>query len=243
MCGRARLPTDYSQIKIQLRLSDFAPAPNLRPSWNVAPTDDMFCVVCDAETGGRFGRIMRWGLIPAWSRDGKLKFPTFNARSETVASTPAFREAWRAGRRCLVVTDGFYEWRKGDRQPFAIACTKGKLTVLAGLWEDWRSPKGETIRTCTVLTTDANALLAPLHDRMPVILAEKDWPQWLGEVPAAEEELRGLLKPFSSEEMQLWPVDRRVGSVKNNDPSLAEPIVLQDPAPQLDLDLVAQRRG
>jgi putative SOS response-associated peptidase YedK len=169
---------------------------------------------------------MRWGLIPAWSRDGKLKFPTFNARSETIATTPSFRDAWREGRRCLVVTDGFYEWRKGDRQPFAIACTRGKLTVLAGLFENWHSPAGETIRTCTVLTTEANALLSPLHDRMPVVLAEKDWPVWLGEEPAGEADLRMLLRPFPSGEMELWPVDRKVGNVRNNDASLSAPIIL-----------------
>jgi putative SOS response-associated peptidase YedK len=122
------------------------------------------------------------------------------------------------------VTDGFYEWRKGDKQPFAIACTRGRLTVLAGLFENWRSPAGETIRTCTVLTTEANALLSPLHDRMPVVLAEKDWPLWLGEAPATEAELRALLRPFPPQEMELWPVDRKVGNVRNNDASLSVPI-------------------
>jgi putative SOS response-associated peptidase YedK len=230
MCGRARLPTDYSQIKIQLRLSDLAPAPNLRPSWNIAPTDDMLCVVHDAESGGRFPQIMRWGLIPSWSKDGKMKVPTFNAKAETVDRLASFREAWRQGRRCLVVTDGFYEWRRGDKQPFAIACTKNRLTVMAGLFETWRSPGGERIKTCTVITTDANALLASLHDRMPVLLDEKDWPLWLGEQPASEEQLKALLRPFPSEQMELWPVDRRVGSVKNNDAALAEPIALSAPA-------------
>jgi putative SOS response-associated peptidase YedK len=226
MCARARLPNDYSEISIQLRLSALAPAPNLRPSWNIAPTDDVLCVVRDPETGGRFARIMRWGLIPSWSKDGKMKFPTFNARSETVDTIASFRDAWKAGRRCLVVTDGFYEWRKGDRQPFAIACAKGRLTVLAGLWEQWRSASGETIRTCTVLTVAANPLLLPLHDRMPVILAEEDWPAWLGEGPSTQDALKMLLKPFPSEHMMLWPVDRRVGNVKNNDPSLAQPVTL-----------------
>ena len=101
MCGRAKLPTDYSEIKIRLRLSDAAPAPNLRPSWNIAPTDDMFCVLRDPQSGGRFPHIMRWGLIPSWSRDGKMKYPTFNAKSETVAQVASFRDAWRLGADAL----------------------------------------------------------------------------------------------------------------------------------------------
>ena len=158
MCGRARLPNDYSEIKIELRLSDLAPAPNWRPSWNIAPTQDMLVVVRVAETGARTPQIMHWGLIPSWSKEGKLKYPTFNAKAETVDTLASFRGAWKAGRRCLVVTDGFYEWRKGDKQPFAIARAKGKLTIIAGLRETWRSPAGETIKSCTVITTDSNTL-------------------------------------------------------------------------------------
>jgi len=100
---------------------------------------------------------MKWGVIPFWSKDGKMKLPTFNAKAETVTKLPTFKNAWEAGRRCLVVTDGFYEWRKGDKQPFAIACADG-LTVMAGLWEKWKSPEGEKINSCTVITTAANEL-------------------------------------------------------------------------------------
>jgi putative SOS response-associated peptidase YedK len=220
MCGRARLPNDYSEIKITLKLSTLFAAPNLKPSWNIAPTDDMLCVVRDLKSGGRKPVKMRWGLIPAWSKEAKLKFPTFNARAEGITATPAFRDAWRAGRRCLVITDGFYEWRKTDKQPFAIACVTGALTVMAGLWEAWTSPDGEVITSCTVITTAANALLAPIHDRMPVVLAEADWPAWLGEQPATETELLGLLKPFAADAMRLWPIDKRVGNVRNNDADL-----------------------
>jgi putative SOS response-associated peptidase YedK len=224
MCGRARLASDYSEIRIQLRLSDFAPAPNWRPSWNIVPTQDMMAVVRDPETGGRFPRVMRWGLIPSWSKDAKPRYATFNARAETVARAPAFRGAWKAGRRCLVVTDGFYEWRRGDKQPFAIGRADGKLTVLAGLWEVWRSPEGETIPSCTVITTDANELMQPLHDRMPVILAEEAWPMWIGEAPAEARELADLLAPYPLDDLVAWPVDRRVGNVRNNDAALVEPI-------------------
>jgi putative SOS response-associated peptidase YedK len=185
----------------------------------------MFTVVRGEDGGaGRVPRVMRWGLIPSWAKDETLKFPTFNARAEAVDTTASFRGAWRAGRRCLVVTDGFYEWRKGDRQPFLVADAGGRLTVLAGLWETWRSPAGETIRSCTVITMVANDLLARLHDRMPVVLAEADWPVWLGEAPATEEELKGLLTPCPPGALTMWPVDRRVGDVRNDDPGLGEPV-------------------
>src|ERR1700760_4377209 len=121
MCGRARLPNDYSEIKIRLRLGNYA-APNLRPSWNLAPTQDMLCVVRDPDTGARKPVKMHWGLIPRWAKEPKMTYPTFNAKANTVHEKATFRDAWKKGRRCLVVTDGFYEWRKGDKQPFAIAC-------------------------------------------------------------------------------------------------------------------------
>jgi len=229
MCGRAKLPQDYSTIKNQLGLSDNAPAPNIRPSWNIPPTQDMLCVRRHPKTGERVATLMRWGLIPEWAKSERLEYPTFNARAETIDAKPTFRGAWKAGRRCLVVTDGFYEWRKGDKQPFAIARANKKLTIMAGLWEIWRSPAGETIRSCTIITTVANALLAPIHHRMPVILAKSDWPAWLGEAPAevpvAGAELKALLKPYPAEDMTLWPVDKRIGNVKNDDPSLAEALV------------------
>jgi putative SOS response-associated peptidase YedK len=117
MCGRARLATDYSEIKIRLRFGSNSPAPNLEPSWNIPPTGRML-VATYMQGGERISETMHWGLIPAWSKDGKVKFPTFNARAETVDTLNTFRDAWRKGRRCLVVTDGFYEWRKSDKQPF-----------------------------------------------------------------------------------------------------------------------------
>ena len=222
MCGRARLAMDYAEIKIQLRLSDLAPAPNLRPSRNIAPTQDLLIVIHGAE--GRMPQLARWGLIPSWAKDSKLKLSTFNARAETVAAAHTFRGAWRAGRRCLVVTDGFYEWRRSDRQPFLVVDSRGRLTILAGLWEVWRSPTGEQVRSCTILTTAADALMAPLHDRMPVVLAEADWPVWLGEVDAPAERLAALMAPGPSDALAMRPVDRRVGNPRYDDPSLDAPV-------------------
>jgi putative SOS response-associated peptidase YedK len=124
------------------------------------------------------------------------------------------------------VTDGFYEWRKkGDKQPFAIARANDQLTVMAGLWEEWKSSYGETIKSCVVITTEANELIEPLHDRMPVILAEEDSPAWLGEVPAADAQLKALLKPLPADRMKLWPVDRAVGNWRNNGPQLIESLI------------------
>lgn len=219
MCGRARLATDYAEIKIRLKIPDDSPAPNVRPSWNIAPTQDVLAVIA---APARIARTMRWGLVPSWSKDGKPKIPAFNARSETIATTALFRGAWRAGRRCLVVTDGFYEWRKSDKQPFAIAAADGGLTVMAGIWEAWRSAEGETVTSCAVLTTAADAMMAPLHDRMPVILDEADWPAWLGEggAPGAD----SLIKARAARPLVAWAVDRRVGSVRNNDGDLVAPL-------------------
>jgi putative SOS response-associated peptidase YedK len=224
MCGRVRLPNDYSEIKIRLRFDDLAPAPNLRASWNIAPTQDLLTAIRDSASGARVPALMRWGLVPSWAKDVKIGLSTFNARADTIAAKPAFRGAWRAGRRCLVVTDGFYEWRKGDKQPFAIARADAPFTVMAGLWEEWKSPAGERIRSCTIITTESNELLAPLHDRMPVILAEQDWPPWLGETSAGEAELKALLRPYPSERMKLWPVGRAVGNWRNDGPHLADPV-------------------
>ena len=140
------------------------------------------------------------GLLPHWAKDEKLSYSTFNARAEEFTTKPAFKDAWKWGQRCLVVTDGFYEWKKLDakgkqKQPYAIAITDDAPMVMAGLWAKWKDPKsGAAVQSCTILTCGPNALMAELHDRMPVILAEKDWPQWLGEVPASEEELLALLK-------------------------------------------------
>ena len=224
MCGRVRLYNDYSEIKIQVGFDQDTAAPNLPRSWNVATTDPMLVCVLDHETRKRKPEQMRWGLIPSWAKDINIGFSTFNARAKGIESKAAFRGAWRLGQRCLVITDGYYDWRKGDKQPFAIARANDKMTVMAGLWDVWKSRGGETVKSCTIITTDANDLLRPLHDRMPVILAEEDWPKWLGEVEASEAELKALLKPYHAEKMKLWPVGKRVGNVRNNGPELIVPV-------------------
>jgi putative SOS response-associated peptidase YedK len=228
MCGRARLSSDVSEIKIAFGIPPERPSPNFPPSWNVAPTDPLPIVRFDANEKQRSLEIMRWGLIPYWAKDIKIGFSTINARAEEVDTKPAFREAFRQ-RRCLVPLDSFYEWKKtpAGKQPYAIGLKGGGLMGMAGLWETWRSKDGERIRSFTIVTTMPNELCAELHNRMPVVLKPETWPAWLGEQPATVKDLKAMLAPYPSNDMIAWPVSARVGSVKNNDPSLIEAITLQ----------------
>jgi putative SOS response-associated peptidase YedK len=207
MCGRVRLASDYSEIKIRLRFTPDALAPNFEPDWNLPPTMPML-VAMRSEDGQRIARMMKWGLIPSWAKDDKLAYSTFNARSEEFTSKPAFRDAWKRAQRCLVITDGFYEWKKLDakgkeKHPYAVAMASGELMIKAGLWSKWKNPaSGEEILSCTILTCAPNNAMAEIHDRMPCILDEADWPKWLGEEPANEQELLALLRPCPDERLK-----------------------------------------
>jgi putative SOS response-associated peptidase YedK len=227
MCGRAKLEGDVSELKILFRIPPDRPAPNYAPSWNVAPTDSLPIVRFDDKAGERSLDLMRWGLIPYWARDLKTGFSTINAMAETVDSKPVFREAFKR-RRCLVPVDNFYEWQvvgPKEKQPYAIALASRSIMALAGLWETWRSPSNETVRSFTIVTTTPNELCAPIHNRMPVILAPETWPVWLGEEAAEPAELKALLRPYPSPEgMTAWRVGKAVGNVRNNDPSLIEAV-------------------
>jgi putative SOS response-associated peptidase YedK len=227
MCGRARLSSDVSEIKLVFSIPPERPPPNFAASWNVAPTDSLPVVRYDARAGERSLDVMRWGLVPFWANDIKVGFSNINAKAEGVDTRPAFREAFQR-RRCLVPLDNFYEWKKlgKERQPYAVALADRRLMAMAGLWESWRSPAGERLLSFAIVTTAANELLAPVHDRMPVILGPENWPLWLGEAPASPARLKALLVPYPPDDMVIWPVDGRVGNVKNNDPSLIEPIAL-----------------
>ena len=207
-------------------MSLLQPCPGELPpfAW-LAPTDSLPIVHYDSKAGERSLDLMRWGLVPFWAKDIKVGFANINAKAEGIDTRPAFREAFQR-RRCLVPLDSFYEWQKlgKERQPYAVALADGRLMAMAGLWESWRAPGGERLRSFAIVTTAANDLLAPVHDRMPVILSPQSWPLWLGERLADPEQLKALLVPYPAEEMVIWPVDRRVGNVKNNDPALVEPV-------------------
>jgi putative SOS response-associated peptidase YedK len=228
MCGRVWLSSDYSEIKIRLMFDPAAPAPNYERDWNKPPTAPML-VAIRSEEGKRIPKMMRWGFLPHWAKDEKISYSTFNARSEDFTTKPAFKDAWKRGQRCLVVTDGFYEWKKGiavkEKQPYAVAMADDGVMVMAGLWSRWKDPKsGNEVLSCTILTCAPNDVMAELHDRTPVILVESDWARWLGEEPATDDELLALLKPCPDDALKIWPVGKAVGNIKNTGTQLAMPI-------------------
>ena len=216
MCGR------YAQFRsieaVRAFFGTSGPPPNHPPSWNVAPTQTAPVVRRHPETSERRLDLLRWGLLPGWVRDPKGTRQPINARAETVSRSPMFRKAF-AERRCLVPADAFYEWKAepGGKQPFAIARRDGEMLAFAGLWEHWRGEGDEVVRSFAILTTEANAPMRRVHDRMPVILAPADWSAWLeGPDPG------GLLRPAPDEVLRLWPVSRAVNAPRNNGPDLLE---------------------
>ncbi len=237
MCGRYGRRGDKQRIAEwmhthHVNVFDEFDETNLAPSFNVAPQTFQPVVRVSPETGERELIAMRWGLVPFWSKDGKASFSTINAKSETIASSPAFREAWKS-RRCLVPADWFYEWHKVDektKQPFAIAMKDHSMFAFAGLWETWKDKAtGQKLRTYTILTTDPNELMQPIHNRMPVIVAPKDYDRWMTAIDPAHLPVE-LLRQYPAEEMKAWKVDRAVGNTRNNDPTLIEPLKSEEPA-------------
>jgi len=196
------------------------------PSYNIAPQSFQPVVRLDPESGERELTVMRWGLIPFWAKDSKMAFNTINAKAETITTSSVYREAAKH-RRCLVPADWFYEWKKLDertKQPYAIGMKDDGLFAFAGLWDSWKDKAtGEELQTYTILTTDPNELLKPIHSRMPVIVARKDYERWMA--PAEPSHLPvDLLRPYPAEEMKTWKVSRAVGNVRNNNPTLIAPV-------------------
>jgi putative SOS response-associated peptidase YedK len=228
MCGRYGRRADKQQIAEWMQTHDTNVFDDsyLAPSYNIAPQSMQPVVRLDNETGQRELTIMRWGLIPFWSKDAKIGYSTINAKSETVTTSPVFREAMKR-RRCLVPAEWLYEWQKTDaktKQPYAIGLRDGSLFAFAGLWETWKDKAtGQALETYTILTTDPNELIKPIHNRMPVILSPKDYQRWLE--PGEPTHLPiDLLRPYPAGEMKAWKVSSTVGNVRNNEPGLIEPI-------------------
>ena len=218
MCGRYASFLPAEALRAMFHTEN--PTPNWEPTWNMAPTRDAPVVRLHPETRARHLDLLRWGLVPHWAKDPKSVRQPINARAETAATSPMFRDAL-VRRRCLVPADVFYEWQATaeGKQPFAIARTDGHPMVFAGLWEGWRGADGTVMRTFTIVTTSANATLRPLHERMPVVLEPSDWPAWLGET---ETDPTALLRS-SAAEFRVWRVGKAVNNVRNDSAALLEP--------------------
>jgi putative SOS response-associated peptidase YedK len=225
MCGRFGLLHTWDEMFESYSL--ISPPLNLPPRFNIAPTQAIVAVTASGTADGNAATLFQWGLLPSWAKDVSIGAKMINARAETVAEKPAFRAAYRR-RRCLIPASGFYEWQKqdgGPKQPFWIAAADGGLLTFAGLWENWLSPEGDELQTCTIITTAANDSLAAIHARMPVILAAADFDAWLDvgdetDTSAAD----ALLRSAPDEVTTAWPVSTRVNNVRNDDARLVEPV-------------------
>ncbi|WP_029006034.1 SOS response-associated peptidase [Azorhizobium doebereinerae] len=236
MCGRfaqSQAPSAYGAF---YSLHPQVGMPNAPARFNVAPTQDALVIRFNPQSLKAELSLLRWGLVPSWAKDTSRAASLINARSEGIADKPSFKAAWEKPRRCVVPADAFYEWRRADggRQPFAIALKSGAPMGFAGLWEGWKDPaSGEWLRTFTILTCAANPLLAPLHDRMPVILDGADMERWL-----TARDPRDLLRAYPAEQMALWPVSTRVNAVRNEGADLLAPQAVAEPPPEAQASLL-----
>ena len=226
MCGRFTLVLEPEAVQNEFQLGKIPE--DMGPRFNIAPSQSI-AVVTDPET--RNVELFRWGLIPSWAKDPAIGNRMINARAETLTEKPTFRTAF-ARRRCLVLADGFYEWQQPEGKnkgksgvrsiPYLFRLASGKPFAFAGLWDTWKSPEGQSISTCTIITTAANEEIQPVHDRMPVILDKDHLWKWL--TPQASiEELNGLLVPYPAQEMASYPVSLLVNNPGNDTPELVEP--------------------
>ncbi len=228
MCGRfARKST--RKVLADWFGADLEEMPWFEPTFNAGPQSIQPVVRLSREGGAREFALLRWGLVPSWSKDGNAGYAMINARAEEVASKPAYREALKR-RRCLVPADAFYEWQRRDaktKQPFALGMRGGEPFALAALWERWKPQEGQPLETFTILTTDPNEVMEPIHDRMPVIVERQDYQRWI-EPGDPERPPIDLLRPYAAEKMDAWPVSERVGNVRIDAPDLLQKV---DPPP------------
>lgn len=219
MCGRYTLTADASAIQLAFNLDPVSD--QLQPRYNIAPSQ---AVPIITNANSKELTFVKWGLVPSWAKDPSIGYKMINARSETAAEKPSFRSAFKR-RRCLIPADGFFEWSKQGKKkvPMYIHLADNEVFAFAGLWETWQSPDGSELQTCTILTSEPNDLIKPLHHRMAVILEKSDYETWLDpdEVPA--DVLMPLMKPYPQEFMRVYEVSTLVNSPKNDEPSVIDP--------------------
>ncbi len=222
MCGRFTLTVDPSELQ-QFEQYRFPARAKFTPRFNIAPTQPVLAIPNDEKFKADF---FVWGLIPMWAKDPSIGSRMINARGETVAEKPSFRGSLKY-KRCLILADGFYEWKategKKTKTPFFIHMKDRQPFAFAGLWDSWNSPDGSHIRSCTIITTEPNDLMAMIHDRMPVILHPRDYAKWLDPSPQTPDQLLPLLKPFAADKMDAYPVSTLVNKPQNDAPELVVP--------------------
>ncbi len=218
MCGRFAQRSDPKRLAKEFKVSE---VPDIEARYNIAPTQDILAV--RESEGGREMTFLKWGLIPSWAKDASIGARLINARSETVEEKPSFRQAFKQ-RRCIIPADGFYEWQRtgGKKQPFFFQMRDELPFGFAGLWERWEGQGREAINSCTILTTEANEVLRPVHDRMPVILHPDDYEVWLGADARELELVKEVLRPYPAEEMIGYPVSSSINSPRNQGAELVE---------------------
>jgi putative SOS response-associated peptidase YedK len=231
VCGRFTLKSPPDDLASAFGLDE---VPELETRYNIAPTQDVAVVRRDPRHEGRTLAMLRWGLIPPWAKNPSVGNRLINARAESAADRPSFREAFRF-RRALVVADGFYEWKRvgARKQPIHIGLRDRRPFGFAGLWERWRAPDGGTVESCTILTTEPNDLVRPIHDRMPVILPARHHDLWLDPEVVDAGGLVPLLGPYPAGEMTAHPVATLVNSPDNEGPDLIDPVPPLEEAPRL----------
>lgn len=218
MCGRFTLTVDIEDLQEAFPGVDFSFY--LKPSYNIAPSHNVLAIT---NTEPKKAKQYHWGLIPSWAKDKKIAYKMINARAETLAEKPSFKNPYRK-KRCLIFSDGYFEWKKEakDKVPIYIRMKSGKPFTFAGLWETWKQGDQPVINSCTIITTEANESLKDVHHRMPVILKNSDYDQWLDSSLQDPEILNSLLTPYDNEEMEYYPISTFVNSPKNNSPKCIE---------------------
>ncbi|MGH7962508.1 MAG: SOS response-associated peptidase [Candidatus Binatia bacterium] len=229
MCGRFTLTTDLDRLAE--RFAFHAADLSYTPRYNIAPSQPVLAVLRETDDGAPRVELLRWGLIPSWAKDPAIGDRMINARAETVAEKPSFRRALQK-RRCLVLADGFYEWKKEGKKkvPLFITLKSREPFGFAGLWETWRSSTDETLRSCTIITTTPNTLMESLHNRMPVILPREAEALWLDRTVGDPQTLLPLLIPYPDEAMEAYIVSSFVNSPRNDTPTCIAPLSSLSPA-------------
>jgi len=220
MCGRFSRKATLQAIVDEFEIADVNG--QIEPSYNIAPGQDVAVILKD---DSRKLGLLKWGLIPSWSKDPKIGNRMINARAETLAEKPSFKHPVRR-KRCLIVADGFFEWKKEGKQkiPMYIFLKDQKPFIFAGLWDTWTSPEGNKVSTCTIITTEPNKFMEKIHNRMPVILPKEHIDLWLDREVQDEQQVLPLLKPYPEKEMDAYEVSRMVNSPKNNSPEVIQKV-------------------